>query len=357
MKKALKPIGGILLICILGLLVFNSCGDDTPVEGATFDMPSDLIQIEYGKMMKIKFKVPEAINKVELLYNDSLFTTFKNKKGAQQYDLMAHYYGVGARNLVLRSYFPDGTIQDEAIIVRVSSDIMPKHYLVQIVNTFPHNTESYTQGLEFSDGQLYEATGDPGQQGKSLLAKVDLKSGAIGTKIGLDATYFGEGITILNGKIYQLTWQNGKCFVYDKNTLQMQPKSFTYNGQGWGICNDGKQLIMSDGTERITFRDPKTFQILRTIEVYDNIGPKTNLNELEYVDGKVYANIYQSNTVICFDANTGKVLEEIDATELEIMGRNGGDVLNGIAHDPLTDKLYMTGKYWDKLFEVKLKEN
>ena len=137
----------------------------------------------------------------------------------------------------------------------------------------------------------------------------------------------------------------------------MQQKSFTYNGQGWGLCNDGKNLIMSDGTERITFRDPKTFQILRTVEVYDNTGPKVALNELEYVNGKIYANIYQTNTIICFDANSGKVLEEIDATELEIMGRNGGDVLNGIAHDPLTDKLYMTGKYWDKLFEVKLKEN
>lgn len=356
MKKALKLFGGVLLICVFGLLIFNSCEGDTPVEGATFNGPGDLL-IPYGKALPVNINIPEGITKVELLYNDSVFTTFKNKKGKQQYELVAFYYGVGARNLVLRSYFPDGTIQDEAIIVRVTSDIMPKHYLVQIVNTFPHNTENYTQGLEFSDGQLYEATGDPGQQGKTLLAKVDLKTGAIGTKIGLDATYFGEGITILNGKIYQLTWKNGKCFVYDKNTLQMQQKSFTYSGDGWGLCNDGKNLIMSDGSERITFRDPKTFQILKTIEVYDNTGPKVNLNELEYVNGKIYANIYQSTTIVCFDANSGKVLEEIDATELEMMGRNGGDVLNGIAHDPKTDKLYMTGKYWDKLFEVKLKEN
>lgn len=133
-------------------------------------------------------------------------------------------------------------------------------------------------------------------------------------------------------------------------------KDFTYTGEGWGLCNDGKQLIMSDGTERITFRDPKTFSILRTIEVYDDNGPFVKLNELEYINGKIYANVWMTNLILVIDPFTGKVLEEIDASALALVGKMGGDVLNGIAYDPKTNKIYMTGKYWGKILEVKIAE-
>ncbi len=354
MKKALKVVLPVLVIGLVFLFV-QSCGNDTDdlVEGATFKTPGDL-QVAYGKAIQIKVNVPKGVNKAEVLYNDSLVVTL-TKKGVQNVNLLAYYYGVGSRNLILRSYFADGTQQDESIIIRVTSDIAPEEYSVQIVNSYPHNTESYTQGLEFFNGQLYEGTGDPGQQGKSILAEVNLNTGAFGKKIGLDATHFGEGITVLNGKIYQLTWRTGKCFIYDQKTLQIDKKSFNYSGEGWGLTNNGRQLIMSDGSERIFFRNPKTFQIEKTIEVYDNVGPRNSLNELEYVDGKIYANIYTTNTMICIDPNNGKVLAEYNASELEIMGKNGGDVLNGIAYNPLTKKWYMTGKYWNKLFEVSFK--
>lgn len=354
MKPYFKAFTLISAAILVGLLMFTSCGgDDELVEGATFNFPGDL-KIAYGKVAPLEIQIPDGLKKVELYYNDSLVKTFPGKKGTQKFNLIAYYYGVGSRRVVLKSYFNDGTQQDESMIVQVVSDIVPTDYKVAIVSTYPHNTENYTQGLEFSNGQLYEGTGDPGQQGKSLLAKVDLKTGAIGTKIGLDSpNYFGEGITIFGDKIYQLTWKNGECFIYDKNTLQMDKKSFKYTGQGWGLCNNGKQLIMSDGTERIYFRDPKTFGIVRTIEVFDNIGPVTELNELEYIDGKIWANIYMTNRVVVIDPTSGIVLEEIDCTELEIQGKNGGDVLNGIAYNPQTGKIYMTGKYWNKLFEVK----
>ncbi len=347
-----KSLVILFITALVGVTFFISCGgDEEMVEGATFKLPGDL-KITYGKVAPLKINIPDGLKKVELYYNDSLVQTFPGKKGVQTCNLVAYYYGVGARNAILRSYFADGTQQEESIIIKVVSDKMPIDYKMAIVNTFPHDNTNYTQGLEFSDGQLYEGTGDPGQQGKTLLAKVDLKSGTLGTKIGLDdPKYFGEGITILGNKIYQLTWQNGECFIYDKNTLQLQQKSFRYNGQGWGLCNDGKQLIMSDGSERIYFRDPKTFEILRTIEVYDNVDAVPYLNELEYIDGKIYANIYQSTTVVVIDPNSGKVLEQIDCRDLEIQGKNGGDVLNGIAYNQ--GKLYMTGKYWTKLFEVK----
>lgn len=354
MKKTLK-VGIPVLIIAIVLLFVQSCGgsSDEVVEGATFDLPGEYLAVAYGKAVTIEVNIPSGIKKAEVLYEDSLVATFA-KPGKQKFNLAPYYFGIGAKNLVIRTYFEDGTQQDEATIVRVLSDISPEPYTVQIVKAYPHNKESYTQGLEFNNGQLYEATGDPGQQGKTILAQVDLNTGAFGLKQGLDATHFGEGITILNGKIYQLTWRTGKCFIYDQKDLKMDPKSFTYTGEGWGLCNNGKQLIMSDGSERIYFRNPKTFQIEKTIEVYDNVGPRTMLNELEYVDGKIYANVYMTNTMLCIDANSGKVLAEYNAAELELEGKpEGGDVLNGIAYNPLTKKWYMTGKYWDKLFEVK----
>lgn len=354
MKKRLSLL--CLLLCGVVLIGFVAC-DGTPetLEGASFKTPGDM-QIAYGKVFPVKINIPDGLTKVELFYDDSLMTTYDGKKGVMTFNLKADCFGVGARNLVLRSYFADGTQQEEAIIVRVTSDIAPKEFSAVIVSTYPHNVESYTQGLEFSEGQLFEGTGDPGQQGKSILAQVDLNSGAFGLKNGLDATHFGEGITIMNGKIYQLTWKSGQCFIYDKKTLKMDKHSFTYSGDGWGLCNDGKEFIMSDGSERIYFRDPKTFQITRTIEVYDNVGPRPQLNELEYVNGKIYANIYMTNTVIAIDPFSGKVLEEINCGELEVMGKPAnGDVLNGIAFNPANGKMYMTGKYWNKLFEVKFK--
>ena len=159
----------------------------------------------------------------------------------------------------------------------------------------------------------------------------------------------------MNDKIYQLTWKNQKCYVYDVNSLQLLSE-FNYKGEGWGLTHDGTSLIMSDGTERIVFRNPETFAIERTIEVYNNQGPINYLNELEYIDGKIYANVWTTAGVAVFDPKTGKVLEEISGAELFKVGRGSGEVLNGIAHNPATGKTYMTGKNWVKLFEVKFVE-
>jgi glutamine cyclotransferase len=133
----------------------------------------------------------------------------------------------------------------------------------------------------------------------------------------------------------------------------MKLKDFSYTGEGWGLCNDGKSIIMSDGTERITFRNPENFQIERTIEVYDQVGPRAKLNELEYIDGKIYANVWMLDLILVIDPNTGKVIAEIDASNVSMEGKGTGDVLNGIAYNPVSKKLYLTGKYWNKVFEVK----
>lgn len=356
----MKRRTGIIILLILVLAAFivipmmkSGAGDSEEVEMATFDLPGDPAA-KYGDEIPIKFRIPAGLTKVELLYNDSVFETWNNpKEQTRTVALKTDYYGVGSRNLVLRSTFKDGTVLENSTILRVLSDIAPEVLFTKIIKEYPHNIENYTQGYEFDGNQLYESTGDPGQQGKTKLGKVTLETGQFIDSNGLDATYFGEGITIFGDQIYQITWQNGKCFVYDKKTMLMQKNDYSYVGQGWGLCNDGKFLIMSDGSERITFRDPKTFQAVKVIEVYDMVEAKTNLNELEYIDGKIYANVYTTGNVLVIEPTTGRVLQEIDANELVVRGKGAnGDVLNGIAHNKLTKKTYMTGKYWPKAFEV-----
>lgn len=296
----------------------------------------------------------DDIQLLQLIYNDSVLNAWDNPKGQLSFKYALGKHGIGAKSLSLRSVLNSGKTVVESRITRVLSDITPERKKVRIMATLPHNDSNYVQGLEFYKGVLYEGTGDEGNRGATRLGKVDLTNGKYTQKVGLSRPYFGEGITILDGTLYQLTWRSGKCFVYDADELVIKSE-FNYNGEGWGLCNDGTNLIMSDGTERITFRDPQTFQIVRTIEVYNNTMPITNLNELEYIDGKIYANIYLSDGVVVIDPATGKVLEEIDASELTrqvLPFLRNGEVLNGIAYNPESKKLYMTGKNWPNMFEV-----
>lgn len=354
MKKRISII--LLLVLVLGAYIFinfSSC-ENNGTEIATFNFNNNP-QVTYGQDVPIVFTVPDGLKRVELIFNDSVFQTWENPRAGEiKLALKTDFYGVGAFPLKLASTDQEGLVQEDSYTIRVVSDIKPKQKKIDIVSAYPHNDKNYTQGFEFDGNRLFEGTGDPGQQGNTKIGEIALSTGQfIGPQNGLDGTKFGEGITILGDKVYQLTWQNQQCFVYDKNTMTLTGE-FQYVGQGWGLTNNGKQLIMSDGTEYITFRDPKTFGVQRKIQVYNDAGPITNLNELEYIDGKVYANVYQSALVVVFDPNTGRVLEQWDGSKLVEEGRGPtGDVLNGIAYNKLTRKLYMTGKYWTKIFEVK----
>lgn len=347
-------VGGVFLLKPL----FTDGGETDPTEEvlpAQFKFEDNLATVGDEKApLEISIN-GDDIEKLELYYNDSVLKTWKNPKGQLNFTLEAGLFGVGTRTLNLLSTLKDGSSFVDNRMVRVLSDIIPLKKTAQIVGEFPHDPTSFTQGLAFYNGKLYEGTGDPGDQGKTIVAEVDLATGKILNSMGLQAGFFGEGITILNDKIYQLTWKNQKCYVYDAKTLQLE-KEFNYKGEGWGITHDGTSLIMSDGTERVVFRNPATFAIERTIEVYNNQGPINYLNELEYIDGKIYANVWTTAGVAVFDPKTGKVLEEIDGSELFKLGRGAGEVLNGIAHNPATGKTYMTGKNWIKLFEVKFVE-
>jgi len=230
--------------------------------------------------------------------------------------------------------------------------VVPENWVAEIKSTYPHQGSSFTQGLEFSNGILYESTG---MNGRSRVAQVDLCSGNYLREVCLDSDYFGEGITILGDWIFQLTWHEQICFVYDKDTLRFV-RDIAYDGEGWGLCNDGSAIIMSNGTDRIVFRDPESFKIRRMIRVRDNKGPVFNLNELEYIDGMIYANVWMTNRVVVIQPENGNVVAEIDGAEIERIGRIDGDAMNGIAHDPISGKTYFTGKKWPRIVETVVKK-
>jgi len=230
-------------------------------------------------------------------------------------------------------------------------DVIPV-YTYKVVNAYPHDRNAYTQGLVFENGVFYEGTG---LYGRSTLRRVDLKTGDILQLYELPAQFFGEGVTIYENKIIQLTWQSNIGFVYDKNSFELL-QEFSYSTEGWGITYDGKSLIMSDGTSTLYFLDPETFQVTSRIEVCDNDKPVTGLNELEYVHGEIYANVWQTDGIVKIAPHTGKVTGWI---ELEgLLGpeyrSEPVDVLNGIAYDAKNDRLFVTGKLWPRLFEIKL---
>ncbi len=226
-------------------------------------------------------------------------------------------------------------------------------YTCDVVAVRPHDRSASTQGLVFLQGILLESTGLNGQ---SSLRKVDLESGNVLQRIDLPAHYFAEGIAVLNGTIFQLTWQNKKGFVYDLESFQLE-KEFSYQGEGWGLTTDGHWLIMSDGTDQIRFLDPATFEEKRRITVLVHGRPVNLLNELEYIRGELFANVWGTDYVVRIDPVTGRVLGVVDFSGL-LAPRNRDedtDVLNGIAYDAIGDRLFVTGKQWPALFEVRLK--
>ncbi len=225
-------------------------------------------------------------------------------------------------------------------------------YSFQVVHVYPHDRRAFTQGLEFHDGFLYEGTG---LKGRSTLRKEDLESEEVLQETELAPQFFGEGITVLNGRIVQLTWQSHIGYIYDRSSFRLL-KNFSYGGEGWGLANDGKQIYMSDGTAQIRCLDPETLQELRRFTVHDGGEEINELNELEWVRGEIYANIWQTDRIARISASDGRVLGWIDLTGLlpDQDRTPETDVLNGIAYDSAADRLFVTGKLWPKLFQIKL---
>ncbi len=223
---------------------------------------------------------------------------------------------------------------------------------VRIVAEYPHDPNAFTQGLAIEKGQMYEGTG---QKGVSALRKVDFKTGKVEASVPLDDRFFGEGITILDGKIYQLTWQNNIGLVYDLKTMRLE-STFRYTGEGWGLTNNGKQLILSDGSPFIRFLDPVTFKVVRQIQVRDPAKNRIkSLNELEFINDEIWANVWYEDRVARISPIDGQVLGWVDLSKLIPQAtRDREAVLNGIAYDTESKKIYVTGKNWPKLFEIEI---
>jgi len=326
-------------------------------------------------------------NKTEKLFSVSFKTNITTYKSGDKIDLHitnknnvkidSINYSINGENALLKgdeksSYYliiPSSTIGIKTIIfeifsenksethslqVNILSDITPKEMSFRVINTYPHEINSYTQGLEYKNDTLYEGTG---LYGESKLQKVRLKDNKIYSKTTISEEYFGEGITIVGDTIFQLTWKEQTGFLYNRKTLE-KIGSFSYSTEGWGLCYDGQKLIMSDGSNQLFFYSPSDFTLIGQITVRDNRGDISHLNELEFIDGFVYANIYTTNYIVKIDPSSGKILERINLSGIlkqEDMHYNI-DVLNGIAYDNKEKRIFVTGKNWPKLFEVEFKE-
>lgn len=358
MKRNLFPI---VLIFSLIVIVFSCSSNSSkrprkPV--STITIQPNKNQFVYGEKVTIKVKTKlrdGEIKSVKVFYHNKLVKESTDLEFVIEDVVLSE---LGNSNFKVEAEKTDGLSNTKTKALTVLSDLAPKQLTYQVVNNYPHLKTSYTQGLEYYKGYLYEGTGE---LGKSKLLKVDIKSGKPVQSYDLADHYFGEGITILNGKIYQLTYKAKKGFIYDLESFAVLD-SFQFQSntnEGWGLTNDGTNLIMSDGSNVLSWVNPNDFSIIKKVQVANNRSTMGVLNELEYIDGVIYANIYTTNFIVKIDIETGKVLEEIDMGGLIDMYHKSEDridVLNGIAYDKENDRMFVTGKLFPRLFEVKFVE-
>ncbi|MDX1444804.1 glutaminyl-peptide cyclotransferase [Lishizhenia sp.] len=355
----MKILKSILAFLTVGLF-FVGCENDTPSKStyrplfeAKFKSPNNNVYYNTGMPIPVQLAFDSTkIESFKLWLNDSVIVNQHFGGRFFEKTVKSNDLTFGSHRLTLEAKLKDGKVVKDSRNIRVLSKTEPERWEAVVEKALPHNTTSYTQGLEFYKGELYEGTG---QYGRSKLLKVLKERGVTLKEVSLEGQYFGEGITILEDKVYQLTWKAKTCFVYDVNTFE-EIKRLAYPTEGWGLCNDGEHIIMSDGSHKIYFRNPETFGVEREIEVFTNRGPIGNLNELEYIDGKIYANVYTSNRIVVIDPNTGNVESVIDCDLLALDHRGSGEVLNGIAYNSVSRKVYLTGKEWPELLEVSFKK-
>lgn len=345
----------LLAFILLGAAMF-SCKDDTADKNNLFSIDTTHLKEQYNPTETVELQVanPEkkTIEKVVYLINDKEVGTVH---GNGKYTLKLEGQKLGYLNIKAQVYYEGENTAAEGRIELVSA-VSPKLLKYDIVNTYPHDINAYTQGLEFYRDTLIEGTG---QYGESNLRKTDYKTGKVYKQVNLGEKFFGEGITVFNNKIYQLTWRENTGYIYNADNLQ-KIKEFPYfkDIQGWGLTNDGKNLYQSDGSEKIYILDPETLKEVDYINVYTNNTKIKEVNELEWVDGKIYGNIYQKDAIAIIDPKTGTVEAVLNLAELKrkVTQHPELDVLNGIAYNAKTKTLFVTGKNWDKMFEIRIKE-
>jgi glutaminyl-peptide cyclotransferase len=348
-------IKNFLLLVFALLVVFSGCSNKTnysrkPVTNILITPSNKMVTLgnDFSILLQTKVKNGKLKN-IDLFIDDQLITSTNKIEFSLKID--SKKFLPGNHYIKTVAYKTDGITASNGTSILILSDIVPKKSSFQLVKTLPHDVLNFTQGFEFLNDVLYEGTGN---HGTSKIVAYKPGEGKIIKSLKIDDQYFGEGITILNDKIYQLTYKSRIGFVYDLNTFKKTGEFNFLSNEGWGLCNDGKYLIMSDGTSKIHFINPVDFQIVRSIEVCDNGGVIEGINELEYVDGVIFANIWTRNTILKIDAKSGKVLAYYNMESLLSKINNAAiDVLNGIAYNKNEDLFYVTGKFWPKIFVVK----
>lgn len=353
----------LLVVILLASLSIASCKDETLSE-SFFSFNEDVLKAQYTPKESVKLEILNPQNKKI----DSIVYSINDKKvgvvkGAEKLSFDFKDQKLGYQNLKANIYF-EGTKEIDSSRVELISDITPKVLTYTIVNTYPHDHKAYTEGLEFYNDALYEGTGngagnDTQTKGVSSMRKVDYKTGKVLQSVEYPEAIFGEGISILNGKIYQLTYKQNECYVYDVTTFK-KLKTLPYYKpmEGWGMTNDGTNLYYNDGSEKIHIVNPETLQQIDYLNVYSGANKIPYINELEWVDGKIFSNIYQKNFVIVINPKNGAVEAMLDLSDLEKKRSQLADVdvLNGIAYNPKTKTFFVTGKNWDKMFEIKINQ-
>ena len=299
----------------------------------------------------ITVKIKDGNLKETKLYIDSVLIT--SDKNAEFTYSLKKFEILGKHTLKAVSVKDDGVEGVYYKTFEVFSDIIPELYGYEVVKTYPHNETFFTEGLEIHNGFLYESTGE---NGKSSLNKSELTSGKTVKSVKLSNKYFGEGITIFNNRIFQLTYKSKVGFVYQLENMAVIDSFHFESAEGWGMTHDDKNIIMSDGTNILTYLDPVTYKTVKKLQVYDDKDPVVYLNELEYSEDFIYANVWTTNMLVKIDPKTGKVLSKIDLDGILILSNSSKqvDVLNGIAIDPVTKNMFVTGKLFPKMFEIKL---
>jgi glutamine cyclotransferase len=351
MNRSFLPV--LILFCFL--ITFFSCSNKPkqsrkPVSAITIYPKVNNYIFGQTINIRVETKVKNGeIDKIELFYKDSLLKS-TNLEDFTFEGLILN--STGSNPISVKASKTDGVKNTRVITINVFSDIKPAKYSYSILKDYPHNSNFYTQGLEFYKNYIYEGTGE---KGKSGIFKTDLTTGKIMQKYMIDEQYFGEGITILNNKLYQLTYRAQTGFVYNIENFE-KIDSFKYRSkEGWGLTNDGKYLIMSNGTNELIWLDPEDFSEIKKIEVANNKGFVNFLNELEYIDGYIYANVYTTDLIVIIDPLSGKVISEIDLKGIINMYKKPSDTIdyqNGIAYDKEKDRLFITGKWWPRIFYI-----
>jgi len=336
-------------------IAFASCGPKSDTVNISLS-PDAGTKYKQGDEVPVKATIPSSLKADSIVYlMDSV--RLASRKDTLTFKIKTDSMKLGFKTITARVYSAGKPTEASTNILLVAAKA-PQELSFTIEKTFHHDTTSYTEGLQYVDGFLYESTGE---KGKSHLLKTDI-NGKILQSIKLDSMYFGEGIAVVGNKIIQLTWQEKVAFIYDKDTFKkLQTIPYNWGVEGWGMAFDGTTIYNDDKTNRIFLLNKDTYQPKGFIDVYDDNGPINEINELEYIDGKIYANIYTTNYIIVIDPKTGAVLQKVDLTNLypiasrplNIASDPENNVLNGIAWDAQGKRLFITGKKWDKMFQVK----